>query len=116
MKNKTKDIVFYGSFSLFILYAWWILFNIFKWDADKTSIHIIIFTGILSISNAILAFPFFMSVSRKSNDFTIGLKKYNIKHLPMAWKISIVMSYVIVLYELNIVAIGLLLTVSSYME
>jgi heptaprenylglyceryl phosphate synthase len=116
MKNKTKDIIFYGGFLLFILYAWWILFNIFKWDADKTSIQIIFFTAILSIANAVLAFPFFMSVSRKSNDFTIGLQKYNVKHLPMAWKISIVMSYVIVLYELNIVVIGLLLTAASYME
>ena len=116
MKNNTKNVIFYGGFALFILYAWWILFSIFKWDADKTRTQIIFFTGVLAISNAILAFPFFMSISRKSKDFTTSLNKYNIKHLLMVWKISVLISYVIVLYELNIVIIGLLLTVASYME
>jgi hypothetical protein len=115
-KRQLKDVTFYSLILLFAGYVWWVLFGIFKWNSNTSTAEAITLAFLCSAVNGIVSMPFFISIFRKSKNIITILQNFKIKYLITFWKISIVTSYIVVLYELNIIIIGLLFMLTAYTD
>ena len=116
LKHQIYSAMFYGLILLFTGYVWWVLFGIFKWNSNTSTEEAIALAFLCSVGNGIVSLPFFISISRKSKTIITILQNFKIKYLTVFWKISTVVSYIVVLYELNIIIIGLLFMVTAYTD